>query len=215
MKNLSKIPGTNLQAPEKRQTSSLIGASHLKLLWSSMLGCWMFAVSGLSQTNTPPPPPSLPAAPFLTLDFLTNLPTASSYPAATIGANVGVLLRNGAVENELKLDAYVHTNFMFSVALQNAPSSAVVDSLSVFGGYRKAWTSAEVYSQVLVRRTWSQNAGDRPSWQAGGALGASWLPMTGGHFSLGAEARLLTSPTGSALNTRPSGEFVVFTKIIF
>jgi hypothetical protein len=172
-------------------------------------------VSSLPSVAETPDPTPLPAAGFINLDFLTNIPTAGSYLDSRFAVGAGVLLRNGSVENELKADCYFRTNWVLSAAIQNAPSATVVDSFTVFAGYRKAWAGAEVYGQALVRRTWALNAGDRPGYQAGALLGASWTPMSGGHFSLGTEARLLTSPNGPALGTRPAAELVVFTKILF
>lgn len=167
--------------------------------------------STAQTTNSPPiqiPP--------LSLDFLTNLPTASSFESAKFGFSAGALLKSGGLENALKFDGYFHTNWMGSIEIQNSPSSTIVDALAAHFGYRWAWPSAEVYSQAGARRTWTTDVSGRPpNFQALGLVGASWLPRTGGRFLLGSEARILTSPTGSVLQTRPAGEFVGWMKLIF
>jgi hypothetical protein len=160
-----------------------------------------------AQTNAPVAPP-INVFP-ISLDGLTNLPSASGFDTANFGLDAGVLVKSAGLENSLKLDAYWHTNWMGSVEILNAPSASVVDALALHFGYRKAWHSSELYGQVGARRTWSTTDA-KPAFQGIGLVGASWVPVTGGTWWLSGEARLLTSPTGPTFNTKPQNEFVLF-----
>lgn len=156
-------------------------------------------------TNIP-----LPAIPGLNLDILTNMPTSTNFATASFAVDAGVIARSSTVENALKLDTYWKTNWMLSAEMQFNPSTSVVmDSASIMGGYRKPWTSAEVYAEVGGRRTWSTDiTGVHPTFQGLGLIGASARPITGNPMLSFVELRFLTSATGSVLNTKPSVEFL-------
>ena len=160
------------------------------------------ALCGLvrAQTNVPL---SIP----VNLDFLTNIPTTTNYQTAVAAVEVGALLKNGQVENMLKVDGYYKTNWIVSLEIQNAPVATVIDSFTLYGGYRKAWVNAEVYAELGCRRTFTTTSyGGVPSWQGVALLGASWVPMTGGKWSLFAEGAATTAPTGDIFSTAPGAE---------
>lgn len=166
-----------------------------------------------AQTNQPVAPPL--QIPGISWDWLTNIPSAKGLDSAKFGLSLGVVV-NGAIENEVKLDAYVKTNWMVSAAIQNSPSSSVIDKMSIHAGYRAAAPNYELYAQFMGRRNWTTDAANiKPSYQIGADFGGSWVPVTGGTWLLGAEFRVLTSDTGKVFDTRPQAEALAFLKKAF
>lgn len=154
-----------------------------------------------AQTNAPSPiPPLIPAA-FINLDFMTNLPLQGDLTKAQFGIGAGMLLKNGTVENETKLDVYFKTNWVASASEQNAPAGSVIDSFSVHFGYRKAYPNAEVMAQILGRKNFGTlslaNAFTPASWQGGVSLDANWLPISGGKVFAGTSFKFLTASQGN------------------
>lgn len=168
-----------------------------------------------AQTNPPPEPPSVPSLnmPF-SLDLLTNIPSTTNFASATLGLETGIATKNGNVANFIKADYYLKTNWMISGEIQNAPVSTVIDSLSLYAGYRKAWSNAEIYAQAGIRRTWS-TASEPPSWQGGLLFGASWFPMTGGKVALTISDGITTSARGHPFASSPGNEFRAGAKLLF
>lgn len=161
-----------------------------------VLGCSLRA-----QSTNPP------ALPNLNVNFLTNLPAASNFTAASFGVSAGLIDKNGQVENLLKVDYYPKANYILSLEIQNGPASSVLDSGSFWAGVRKPWTSADIYTQLGVRRTWETGAtGTRPSFQGGWLLGAGWVPMDGSHLNFNCELAFLTSPVGNTWKQAPQAE---------
>lgn len=153
---------------------------------------------------------------FLSMDFLTNLPTATNFQTAKIGIGIGVLERSGEFENFIKADLYVKTNWLFSAEIQNSPSDTIVDSFALYGGYRKAWPNAELAIELGPRKTFTTDAtGTHPNWQGVMLLDAAWLPMTGGKFMLTAGLEFATSQRGNIFNERPSMAVRIGTKLLF
>lgn len=103
---------------------------------------------------------------------------------------------------------------MFSLEEQNAAVGSIAQSLSLYVGYRKAWSNAEVFGQIGGRRNWSASF-DVPSWQVAGLIGCSWFPMSGGKVALTGTASLLTSSTGNIFRQAPAGEVTAGIKIPF
>lgn len=193
-----------------------------KIIATAVLGLCIFCTNSKAQTNvsngnnaTNDAPPSLPLAiPGINLNFLTNIPTVTNFAAMTLGLETGIATENSEVANYIKGDFYFKTNWMVSGEIQNAPVSTILNSGSVYFGYRKVWANAEVYAQGAFRRTFSKSAVP-PSWQGGALFGASWFPMTGGHVAATASFALLTSPNGNAFGERPNLEVRVGGKLGF
>lgn len=163
-----------------------------------------------AQTNTVP---SLPIP--ISLDFLTNIPTVTNFTQATFGLETGAKLQNSTLENLIKGDLYLRTNWMISAEIENGPSSTVVDSLSLYGGYRKAWSNAEVYAELGGRRNWSTVGDIGPGWQGVVLFGAAWIPITGGHMSLLGGIEIATPPTGAIFNHAPKSTGRLGVKMLF
>lgn len=156
-------------------------------------------------TNTIPVP--------LNLDVLTNLPSITNFSAATIGLETSAAVENGQVANYIKGDFYIHTNWMISGEIQNAPVSTVLDSASLYFGYRKTWSNAELYAQVGGRRVFTTDA-TKPCWRGALLLGTSWYPITGGRFALTASTAFLTA-AGNPFNQTPGWEVRAGAKLCF
>lgn len=182
------------------------------------------AITASAQTNstnfahiTPPPPPTagLFNIPGISLDFLTNLPTASGFDTAKFGVEAGVVAKNTEILNSLKGDLYLHTNWMISLEIQNAPN--VLNNASVYFGYRlMAKPSQELFAEAFARRTLVIDAaGTPPGTQGGLSVGYSFNVMTGGKFVSSTEARIMTSPHGPVLSSSPPAELVTYLKLLF
>lgn len=165
-------------------------------------------------TTNVPPATSLFWIPGFNLDFLTNLPTASGFDTAHFGITAGVVTKDANVLNNLKGDIYIHTNWMFSAEIQNAPN--LIDNASIYFGYRLTPTpNHEMYAQVLGRRTLSTDAsGTPPGWQGGISVGYGFTPMSGGKLQIITEARMLTSPHGSIFSKSPPTEVMAGVKML-
>lgn len=153
--------------------------------------------------------------PGISLDFLTNLPTASGFDTAKYGVGAGVAAKNGEVLNSLKGDLYLHTNWMISLEIQNAPN--VLNNAGLLAGYRLiAKPSQELFVQGLIRRTLVTDAGGtQPGTQGGLSIGYGFNVMTGGKMVSCTEFRMLTSPHGPVLTSTPPGEVVTYVKMLF
>jgi len=165
-----------------------------------LLGCGGVA----ARAQTAPPAPVLGNLPVpISLDALSNLPIVTNFSAMTFGIETGVATKNGQVANFIKGDWYYRTNWMTSAEIQNAPVATVLNNAAVYFGYRKVYNNAEIYGQLGGRRTFS-TASERPSFQGGALLGASWYPMTGGRFAITASVFFGTDPSkplGNSPNT--------------
>lgn len=181
-----------------KKTSKLILIAALALLT-------LLALPAFAQTNTIPVP--------LNLDVLTNLPNTTNFSAATIGLETGVAVENGQVANYIKGDFYIRTNWMISGEIQNAPVSTVLDSASLYFGYRKQWSNAELYAQIGARRVFTTDA-TAPCWRGAVLLGTSWYPITGGKFALTASTAFLTA-AGNPFNQTPGWEVRAGAKLCF
>lgn len=153
-----------------------------------------------AQTNTTPI--TIPAP--LNLDFLTNIPTSTNFQSATIGLGTGAMIKNGGVENYIKADYYIHTNWALSLEVQNAPSAAVVDAMTLYGGYRKAWVNTEVIAQLGGRRNWETALDIAPSWQGVALLTAAWKPMTAEPWMIECGAEVDTAAHGNVFKVNPN-----------
>jgi hypothetical protein len=146
----------------------------------------------------------------ISLNFMTNIPTVTNFASATIGLETGVATQSGSTANYIKGDVYFKTNFMASVEIQNAPVSTVLESASVYFGYRKVYSNAELYAQLGGRRTITVT----PSWQGGLLIGASWYPITGGKVAITASSAFWSSASG-AFKSAPSWELRAGVKMLF
>jgi hypothetical protein len=181
----------------------------------------LFALPVMAQTNTPPAtnPPIVPP-PIISLDWATNimqLVPMTSFQDAKIGLGAGALLRHGQVENAIKGDFYLHTNFMFSAEVQNGPAQTVIDSLSLAFGYRVASTNYEAGFQIMGRRNWSTDptGNVKPGYQAGFDLNASWKPVTDGRLNPYICNRFLSPDQGSAWKDKWQYEIEIGLKAVF
>lgn len=163
------------------------------------------ALGVYGQTNGPiVPPPSL-----LNFDWLTNVPLQTNFTKANVEFSIAPVLKNGELENELKGDYLLRTNYAFGLSAGLSPSTAVINRASLHAGYRWAWPNADILIQAMGRRNWQTDvAGVSPSWQGGVNLDVDWIPMTGNRFMLGGGVRFLTSPNGSVFRKQPSAEFI-------
>lgn len=178
--------------------------------------CSLPALAQTAEDSTNSTPVVAVPPPFLSFNWITNIPTATNFQVATIGVGVGVLERAGNFENYIKGDIYIRTNWMVSAEIQNSPSASVVDSFGIYAGYRKAWPNAELSLSLGPRRTFTTDAtGTHPNWQGVLLIEGAWLPMTGGKFMLTGGLELATSQHGDVFNERPSMGFRLGTKLLF
>lgn len=179
--------------------------NHIMKKITFILAIVAMALGGYAQTNAPVvPPPSI-----MNFDWLTNAPLQTNFQLANFEFSLAPVLKDGALENEIKGDFFVRTNYAFGLSGGLSPSTSVLNRASLHAGYRYAWPNADILIQAMGRRNWQTDvAGTTPSWQGGVNLDVNWVPMTGNHLMLGGGVKFLTSPTGNVFKKQPAAEFI-------
>jgi hypothetical protein len=155
-------------------------------------------------TNDPVLPPPGP----LDFNWLTNLPAQTNFQLMKFEFSIAPLVKNGELENENYLRAFFKTNYALGLSLGISPSTAVINRLTLQGGYRYTWPNAEILAQGLVRRNWATDlANTHPSWQGGAGLEANWTPMTDSKWKIGMFFDLLTADHGNVFKQPPALEW--------
>lgn len=140
------------------------------------------------------------------LDLLTNIPGQSDFRAATLSIEVGALMHNGALENELLTSYYIKTNYVITAGIENAPVSTILDSIQLGVGYRKVWASGDISLTLGAKRTWGAIAGVKASFQGYARVEASWVATQNGRLCPYVALTVLTPQSGPVFTQRPAGE---------
>lgn len=170
-------------------TRELVYHGHMKTILALLVSLSTLGV--MAQTNTPPAPP----LPVVNLDFLTNLPSVDNFQDASFALSTGPVALKGDLLYQLSADTFIHTNYVIRGEILNLIDQ--VHSLGLYGGVRKAWPSAHVYSLLGGRRIFGTDLADRrPNWQIVFKGGADWIVMQGGKVKAGTEFGLATARDG-------------------